>query len=240
MSDFAKLHDIYDDAASPAHVDVTLTLFKNAIGGMTEEFEFGLFEPSGLLLATGKNDNEGLIQITHRFTMEGQFNYHLREIDGPQGWELDQNQYPVHIRVEQNPPYGFIVDVEYPQGVPGFKNIRDGEECSLIEFDDICFTHPGVFEYTIREITPSGGGWTPDGRIYRVIVHVVDDGFGNLVASFEYPDGFPEFVNTYHANRVCVVISARKRAIGAKLPCGRFEFGLYDETGRQVATARNE
>ena len=69
---------------------------------------------------------------------------------------------------------------------------------------------------------------------------MIEDGFGNLIATVEYPEGFPEFVNKYKRRPAHIIISACKLAVGAPLPKGRFEFGLYDSHGKLVATARNE
>ena len=110
--------------------------------------------------------------------------------------------------------------------------------CSSIRFN-LTFDAPGVYEYTMEELTQSGGGWTTDDAEFRVVVTVEDDGQGNLVASVAYPDGNPIFTNRYGAEPVEVVIHATKRAVGAELPCDRFEFGLFDEEGELVATARN-
>jgi hypothetical protein len=88
-------------------------------------------------------------------------------------------------------------------------------------------------------MTPSGGGWTTDPAIIRVVVNVIDDGNGNLVATISYPDGFPSFTNTYTAGPARVTISGCKRAIGAPLPAERFTFGLFDQDGVLIDTTTN-
>ena len=72
-------------------------------------------------------------------------------------------------------------------------------KCSYnnINFPEITFTSPGVYSYTIKELTPSDDKWKTDSRIYRVVVTVTDNGDGTLAASLDYPDGFPGFVNIY-------------------------------------------
>jgi len=64
-----------------------------------------------------------------------------------------------------------------------------------INFPVLEFTSPGVYSYTMKELTPSNRQWETDSRTYRVIVTVADNGEGLLVASLDYPDGFPTFVN---------------------------------------------
>ena len=71
------------------------------------------------------------------------------------------------------------------------------EHCKNINFPALTFTSPGVYSYTVKELTPSDERWKTDDRVYRVIVTVVRNTDGNLSASVDYPDGFPKFVNTY-------------------------------------------
>ena len=66
-----------------------------------------------------------------------------------------------------------------------------------INFSELTFTSPGKYLYTIKELTPSSEVWESDSRIYRVVVTVSEDEDGKLVASLDYPDGLPEFVNKY-------------------------------------------
>jgi hypothetical protein len=51
-----------------------------------------------------------------------------------------------------------------------------------------------VYNYTIKEISAPGGGWLMDDSVYPVVVKVAWRG-ASLVASVEYPDGEPIFVN---------------------------------------------
>jgi len=113
------------------------------------------------------------------------------------------------------------------------------EPCSVVEFPELTFTAPGVYEYILKETSIAGGGWTPDGAEFRVIITVIDDGNEQLVASVEYPDGSPEFTNTFTLIPARVVIGALKFAVGAPLQCGQFQFGLFDEDGNLVAATSN-
>ena len=67
-----------------------------------------------------------------------------------------------------------------------------------INFPELTFTSPGVYSYTVKELTPSSGRWITDSRVYRVIITVTKNGDGTLAASLDYPDGFPRFVNEYY------------------------------------------
>ena len=66
-----------------------------------------------------------------------------------------------------------------------------------INFPELTFTSPGIYSYTIKELTPSDDRWETDDRVFRVVVTVTDNGDGTLVASLDYPDGFPKFINKY-------------------------------------------
>jgi len=66
-----------------------------------------------------------------------------------------------------------------------------------IQFTPLTFTKPGVHSYTIRELTPSDMHWTTDGRAYRAVVTVTENGKGTLDAHVNYTDGFPQFVNVH-------------------------------------------
>ncbi|MCL2499665.1 MAG: hypothetical protein FWE90_04920 [Defluviitaleaceae bacterium] len=70
-------------------------------------------------------------------------------------------------------------------------------KCQNINFPALTFTSPGVYTYTVRELTPSDAEWETDGRVYRAVVTVTENDDGNLEAHVDYPDGFPEFVNGY-------------------------------------------
>jgi len=66
-----------------------------------------------------------------------------------------------------------------------------------VEFPEICFTEPGKYTYTIREITKPNKCWLTDSNEFRVIVTVAENKNGCLTAVVEYLDGIPEFTNIY-------------------------------------------
>ena len=70
-----------------------------------------------------------------------------------------------------------------------------------VNFPALTFTSPGVFTYTIKELTPTDDQWVTDPRVYHVIITVTPDGKGGLTAAADYPDGFPIFVNYYIDDR---------------------------------------
>jgi len=75
--------------------------------------------------------------------------------------------------------------------------------------------------------------------------HIFDEvGDYQIVIHYRYQNNDPESTNVSFTVikmpiTASIVLSARKYAIGAKLPCGKFEFGLFDESGDLLTTARN-
>ena len=224
-------------------VSVTLLMSKMAIGAalVHDEFTFGIFEKDASdPLYTAKNDEKGLISFPAMlFSNIGEYNYTVKEIDAPADWEADTKEWPLTITVT-NVQGKLIAMVKYPNGVPAFVNKHRSANCGAFQFPDLTYDKAGVYEYTLKELTPSGDGWTTDDSVIKIIVTVVDDGHGNLVATIEYIDGFPSFTNTYNAEPTRIVISGCKVAIGAPLPVGRFEFGLFDSEGNLIAKTTNE
>ena len=67
-----------------------------------------------------------------------------------------------------------------------------------IAFPALTFAEPGTYVYTISEVNDKQANVTYDTATYQVIVNVVDDGQGNLVATVAYDDGTaPTFKNSY-------------------------------------------
>ena len=222
-------------------VNVTLMMSVTAIGApmIGEEFHFELLNENQAPVHIARNDAFGRITFHATFDSPGTHRFTVRQASGPVNyWQLDARTWPVEIHVE-NVYAELRAVVNYPEGFPRFENTSRSTTCGRIEFPELIFTAPGIYEYTLRELTPSGEGWTTDDSTIRVRIHVTDDGHGHLVATIEYPDGFPTFTNTYAAQAVRVKINACKIAIGAPLPEGRFEFGLFSEDGALIHTAKN-
>jgi pilin isopeptide linkage protein len=220
---------------------VELLMSKNAVGApmVGGEFDFAIFDQDDIQVNFASNNQSGLITFDPmEFTEPGIYEYTVKETYAPTGWTQDTGEWPIVIEIT-------LIDgelhagVSYPSGIPGFVNTYEGEECSMIEFSFLDFDAPGIYEFTLKELTQSGGGWITDDDEFRVIVEVIDDGHGNLIATISYPDGFPAFTNTYAPAPICVIFSARKTAVGAPLPCGRFTFGLYNEAGELISSATN-
>lgn len=67
-----------------------------------------------------------------------------------------------------------------------------------IAFPALTFAEPGTYVYTISEVNDKQANVTYDTATYNVVVNVVDDGQGNLVATVAYDDGAaPTFKNSY-------------------------------------------
>ena len=67
-----------------------------------------------------------------------------------------------------------------------------------VAFPALTFAEPGTYVYTISEVNDKQANVTYDTATYQVIVNVVDDGRGNLVATVAYDEGAaPTFKNSY-------------------------------------------
>lgn len=67
-----------------------------------------------------------------------------------------------------------------------------------IAFPALTFAEPGTYVYTISEVNDKQANVTYDTAMHKVVVNVVDDGRGNLVATVAYDEGAaPTFKNSY-------------------------------------------
>lgn len=67
-----------------------------------------------------------------------------------------------------------------------------------VAFPALTFAEPGTYVYTISEVNDKQANVTYDTATYQVVVNVVDDGRGNLVATVAYDGGAaPTFKNSY-------------------------------------------
>lgn len=67
-----------------------------------------------------------------------------------------------------------------------------------VAFPALTFAEPGTYVYTISEVNDKQANVTYDTATYNVVVNVVDDDQGNLVATVAYDDGAaPTFKNSY-------------------------------------------
>ena len=67
-----------------------------------------------------------------------------------------------------------------------------------VAFPALTFAEPGTYVYTISEVNDKQANVTYDTATYNVVVNVVDDGQGNLVATVAYDNGTaPTFKNSY-------------------------------------------
>ena len=107
-----------------------------------------------------------------------------------------------------------------------------------VNFDEIEFTKPGVFEYTVAETAGTADGWTYATNTYTVTVTVRDDGTGKLTASVEGGDSI-SFNNAYKAEGTEVTFSGTKTLIGRELKANEFSFTLKDEKGNIIETVSN-
>jgi pilin isopeptide linkage protein len=114
----------------------------------------------------------------------------------------------------------------------------------VVFFPPMSFDKTGVFDYTIKEISPSGGGWTSDTRSFIYRATVTDNGSGQLSIADTYPLGSPRFMNLYRAAPAVTTAAQTPKAVkivtGGTLSDGQFNFGVYDEQGNLLENAVND
>lgn len=120
---------------------------------------------------------------------------------------------------------------------------KDTKDTGVVRFPPLTFTSPGEYRFTVRELSPSGGGWTTDLHIYPVIVTVVVGNMGQLVARLSYPKGKPTFVNHYTEKKVRpikVCLQSKKVVCGTCLGKNKFSFSVFDQHDNVVTRAHND
>lgn len=105
-------------------------------------------------------------------------------------------------------------------------------------FGPFTYETTGTYNYTIKEVKGSAGGYTYDGATYTIEVEVVDEG-GKLVAKPTIKkDGESatsvEFVNVYKAEGSIDLYVTKDVQGRPWLDSDKFEFTLFDESGEAV------
>jgi len=233
-------------------VNIKLNGTKYALGEILPDdyFRFRVRDDAGATVAIGKNNFRGEIDFEEfELNDEGEYTFRITEEtpQHPDDWSIDPAEFRVKVIVseheDENNDKQLVAEVQYLDGYPTFKDYykTTDPDKGLVEFPCIKFTEEGTFTFKIREVLTPKPGWELDDSEFTVTIIVVDDGKGNLVPKVIYEGGkFPEFVNTYKPKSVCVPLSAVKKAIGAPLHKGDFEFVVVDEQGNIVAQASND
>lgn len=127
----------------------------------------------------------------------------------------------------------------YENGV--WKETVTNKTDGAINFSAIEYTQAGIYEYTIKEVIPTGAvnnvyqGITYDPTVHEVTVEVVDNNDGTLTATPIYDGGSVQFTNRYDiTGSVKVDIFGTKNLTGKNLEDGIFTFHLFDENGVEI------
>ena len=124
---------------------------------------------------------------------------------------------------------------------------NDTEGNVIFTPEKLTFSEIGKYEYDVVEIDNDLGGVTYDGIIYDLVIEVTDeDQNGVLEATYYFEDSTEKtvvFNNTYTTEPTEVVIEGLKtiqvNSGWKELAAGMFTFGLYDSTGKEIATTTN-
>ena len=136
----------------------------------------------------------------------------------------------------------FTFELESEDGVKATaKNAAGGVVMFGMRYDAA-----GVYTYKLREVAGDAAGVTYDDAEYRVVVTVIDNLEGSLVATVAYEgladgEAVPTFVNTYQGKAASVQISASKKLSGKTLAADAFTFTLTNKANeRDIYTAKND
>lgn len=224
--------------------DITISGTKEVLGKeiVAGEFDFELLDETSTSIDTAQNDGSGNITfLPLSFTTAGTRTFTVQETTASSSsMTVDTTTYPVEI-VTEDVNNTLVSTLSYPNGRPQFINTSVDPMKGLVEFPEIEFTAPGVYTLTIEEEPYTGTDWKSDTTQYTAEVTVTDDGYGNLVATVAYPNGYPQFTN-YKVGTTGVTITASKFVAGdtTVIPDGKFLFAIYDDTGAYRGEATND
>lgn len=106
-----------------------------------------------------------------------------------------------------------------------------------VAFPALTFAEPGTYVYTISEVNDKQANVTYDTATYNVVVNVVDDGQGNLVATVAYDDGAaPTFKNSY-AEPPAPTPTPGGGATTPKIPVAKLFSKTADDAGLMLGAA---
>ncbi|WP_313469113.1 Spy0128 family protein, partial [Carnobacterium sp.] len=108
-----------------------------------------------------------------------------------------------------------------------------------VTFDKISYEEVGEYAYTIREVKGAQNGITYDDSEKAVVVDVVDNGQGKLVATAKYENGSAAFINKYVPAPVRIELKAKKVLEDQELAADQFAFDLVNADGEVLQTVGN-
>ena len=136
----------------------------------------------------------------------------------------------------------FTFELESEDGVKvTTKNLADG----VVKFG-LRYDKAGVYTYKLREVAGTAAGVTYDDTEYTVVVTVIDNLEGSLVATVTYEgladgENLPTFVNTYKGKAATVQITAAKKLSGKTLTADAFSFTLTNKDNvKDIYTVKND
>ena len=107
-------------------VHVHLQSKKVVCGSRVEKhkFSFVVLDKSGKVIARAQNDRDGNVKFPAlTFKQAGVYHYIVREnARSNQGWVMDQNHYPIVVKVVEGKEGKLLATVSYPKGLPVFVN----------------------------------------------------------------------------------------------------------------------
>ena len=149
-------------------------------------------------------------------------------------------------------PFRFLFDLVDSNGttIQSIRNDAEGKiyfellKYTLKDIDPA--TSIGKFEYTIKERNDKLPGYKYDSKEYKVIVSLKDNGDGTITATPEYKlNGTTvesaKFTNEYKAKADLSITTYKSIKYTTLKPAeNSITYGLYDDKGKQISTAKND
>lgn len=167
----------------------------------------------GTLTLSGITPQTGRFEITNTYEATGSASLSATKV--LQGKELEADQFEFTLT-------GADDNVLQVKG-----NAANG----TVAFDEIAYTAPGTYRYTIAETQGGGIGYVNDTHTEDVTVTVTDNGDGTLAAAVSYDADGAVFTNKY----VAVPVAVLKQSSGDGTPALEgAQFTLYLDDGNGV------
>jgi pilin isopeptide linkage protein len=133
--------------------------------------------------------------------------------------------------------FNFGLFDEFDRQVGTAKNDKNGD----ISFPQIHLNAPGIYHYTMREMTASVDAWNCDERIIGVTIIVTGNAESGYNASVSYDTGAePTVINTYGKRSCSCTVRAKKRVVGGHMCAGMWGFALCVRDGTRISVAAND
>ena len=226
---------VLDGYKTPGKFTYTIREKKGSLGGITYD------EESYTVTVTVVDDGKGQLHASVAYDTD---NGHAPIFTNSYEAAPTQAEIKAHKTLSGEKPLAaekYTFELEDSEGnVITATNNTAGDVVFTLDYDEV-----GEYTYVLREKKGDEPGTTYDDTVFNVVVKVVDDLNGKLVATVVYEgveEGkVPGFVNSYKGAAVPVLVTATKKLEGRTLKAGEFSFVLVNNKDEKESyTAVND